>query len=140
MGELLQRLYEGNQISSVVADRAKVQYAGLCSRAASDLRDAVEGYVVENERLDSCYRKLFDRQAEYADLFLVVKFVMILSHGNASVESGFSVNGDMLVKKKQEESLIAQRQVFDGVKNVGGFLNVKIDKRVELSWETLDFG
>ena len=52
MDELLQRLYEGNQISSVVADRAKVQYVGLCSRAASDLRDAFEGYVVENERLE----------------------------------------------------------------------------------------
>src|ERR1700759_663103 len=101
MDELLQRLYEGNQISSVVADRAKVQYVGLCSRAASNLRDAFEGYVVENERLESYYHKLFDRQAEYADLFLVVKFVMILSHGNVSVESGFSVNGDMLVKKSR---------------------------------------
>ena len=46
MGELLQRLYEGNQISSVVADRAMVQYVGLCSRAASDWRDTFEGYSV----------------------------------------------------------------------------------------------
>src|SRR5690349_16815902 len=101
MGELPQRLYEGNQISSVVADRAKVQYVGLCSRAASDLRDAFEGYVVENERLESYYHKLFDRQAEYVDLFLVVKFVMI-----CFCRERFLCKWRYVGKKKQE-SLIA---------------------------------
>jgi len=131
MGELLQKLYEGNHISSVVADRAKVQFACLCSRAESDLKDAFVCYEAENERLDSLYHKLLNAQAEYADLFLVIKFVMILSHGNAAVESGFSINGDMLVENMHEESLIAQRHVYDGVKNLGGLLNVKIDRKMQ---------
>ena len=56
---------------------------------------------------------------------------MILSHGNASVESGFSVNGDMLIENLHEESLVAQRQVYDGVRSLGGLLKVKIDKRMQ---------
>jgi len=131
MSDLLQKLYEGNQISSVVADRAKIQYVSLCSHASSDLREAFEGYAVQNVRLDAFYHKLIGGQAEYADLFVVVKFVMILSHGNASVESGFSVNGDMLVENQHEESLVAQRQIYDGVRNLGGLLKVKIDKRMQ---------
>ena len=81
--------------------------------------------------MDAFYHKLIGGQAEYADLFLVVKFVMILSHGNASVESGFSVNGDMLIENLHEESLVAQRQVYDGVRSLGGLVKVKIDKRMQ---------
>ena len=43
-----------------------------------------------------------------------------MSHGQASVESGFSVNQSMLVENLQEESLIAQRQVYDGQQSLGG--------------------
>jgi hypothetical protein len=39
---------------------------------------------------------------------------------------GFSVNGDMLIENLQEESLVAQRQVYDGVRSLGGLLKVKI--------------
>jgi len=44
-----------------------------------------------------------------------VRLVLTLSHGNASVESGFSVYADMLVEKLHKDSLLAQRIVYDGV-------------------------
>ena len=113
------------------------QYASLCEKASSDFREVFEGYAAKTVRLDAFYHKLIGCQADYAELFLVVKFVMILSHGNAAVESGFSVNGDMLIENLQEESLVAQRQVYDGVRNVGGLLKVKIDKHAAVcTWST----
>jgi len=42
-----------------------------------------------------------------------MKLILVLSHGNAAVESGFSVNGDMLVENLHEASLVAQRIVYD---------------------------
>ena len=56
----------------------------------------------------------------------------MLSHGNASVESGFSVNFDMLVENLHEDSLVAQRTVYDAVKSKGGlsFCNTIIDKNL----------
>ena len=38
---------------------------------------------------------------------------MIFSHGEATVERGFSVNGEILVKCLGTESLIAQRHIHD---------------------------
>ena len=56
--------------------------------------------------------------------------IQVLSHGNVSVESGFSVNGDMLVENLHESSLVAQRTVFDAISYAGGVLEVSVDKRM----------
>ena len=53
--------------------------------------------------------------------------ILILSHGNASVESGFSVNNDTLVENFEKISLVAHRRVYDSVKNLGGTLQVKFN-------------
>lgn len=60
-----------------------------------------------------------------------MKLVLILSRGNASVGSGFSVSGDMCVENMHDESLIVQRQVYDAVRSAGGLLKVKIDKKMQ---------
>ena len=52
--------------------------------------------------------------------------MFILSHFNAHVEIGFSVNADMLEENLKEESLIAQRKVHDSIAGSGGVLNVNI--------------
>ena len=39
--------------------------------------------------------------------------LMILSHGQATVERGFSGNGKLLVENVLTESLIAQRHIHD---------------------------
>ena len=56
--------------------------------------------------------------------------LLILSHGNAQVQSGFSVNGDILSENLQEESVVAQRQVYDGIHNQGGVLNIDTTKEM----------
>ena len=53
---------------------------------------------------------------------------MILSHGNAAVESGFSVNENLLVENLQERSLVSQRVVYDSIRSVGGVSHVLIAK------------
>jgi len=38
------------------------------------------------------------------------------------------VNGDMLIENIHEDSLVAQRIVYDSVQDAGGILSVNIDK------------
>ena len=45
----------------------------------------------------------------------IVKFVLILSHGQPSVKWGFSANKNLLVENLQESSLIAQHLVLDHI-------------------------
>ena len=48
-----------------------------------------------------------------------MKIVLLLSHGNASVETGVSISKDMLLEKTSEEALVAHQIVYDGVVNSG---------------------
>ena len=51
-------------------------------------------------------------------MWCVFKLLLCLSHGQASVERGFSVNSNLLVENMHEDSLIAQRIVHDHMKSL----------------------
>lgn len=51
--------------------------------------------------------------------------MLILSHGNASVDRGFSLNKEVLVVNKQEKSLIV---LIDAMNEVGGIEQVVTTK------------
>ena len=80
-----------------------------------------------DERLDVFYMSCLSGLVEFRE---VVKPVMILSHGNTHVESGFSTNEEMLVENMSECSVVAQRMVFDGVMNEVGISNVDVNRKV----------
>ena len=54
-------------------------------------------------------------QEKYSTLWYVVKLLLILSHGQSSVERGFSTNKDILKDNMAKEKLIAYRHVHDGL-------------------------
>lgn len=56
-----------------------------------------------------------------------------MSHGQATVGSGFSVNKEVEVENLKELTLVAQRIVCDHVKIVGGVLKVELSKPLLLS-------
>ncbi|KAJ8032368.1 hypothetical protein HOLleu_25882 [Holothuria leucospilota] len=59
--------------------------------------------------------------------------VLLLSHGQASVERGFSFNKQLEVENLQERSFISQRHVVDHIKSVGGTLSVLVDRKLLMS-------
>lgn len=66
----------------------------------------------------------------YKELWDVLKIYLILSHGNASVESGFSINKFLLVENLLEESLAAQRRLMDGIDSSGGVDSVEMSSKL----------
>ena len=71
----------------------------------------------------------------YLGLFAVVKLLSVLSHGQSTVERGFSINKEMEVEVEnlKEHTIIAERLVCDHVSQVGGILNVELSKPLLLS-------
>ena len=59
--------------------------------------------------------------------------LLVLSHGQASVERGFSVNKEVEVENQKEKTLVAQRLIIDHIRAVGGVLNVEITKELLIS-------
>ena len=67
------------------------------------------------------------------ELWKVVKLLLTLSHGQATVERGFSSNKEVMVENLAQHSLVAQRVICDHVRSVGGVLNVAFSKELLLS-------
>ena len=56
--------------------------------------------------------------------------VMMLSHGNAFAERGFSINKEVIIDNLSEQSLVAQRQVYDAIMHHGGIQKIDISKKL----------
>ena len=67
---------------------------------------------------------------EYDKVLTVIKLLMVLSHGQASVERGFSVNKKVEVENLGTQFLVAQRMICDHVKSVEGVLKVSITQKL----------
>ena len=102
--ELILILYEAGRLRGVSGDRSKVQFTSLC--ALAETSQDFKSWNARKDRLDQFYHKVLDPESK--ELKKVVELVLILWHGNATVESGFSVNGDLLVENMNENSVIAK--------------------------------
>lgn len=127
---LVETLYEAHCVSAQTADSAKVQFTDLCASASNELEPLFKSFSASDAKLDAFYFEMLGDKTEFSALWQVVKLTLILSHGNAAVESGFSINNDMLVENLLEESLVGQRTVYDSIQKAGGVLSVNIDKRM----------
>ena len=109
MTELILILYEAGRLRGASGDRTKAQFTSLY--ALAETSQDCKSWDARKDCLDQFYHKVFDPESK--ELKEVVKLVLILSHGNAKVESGVSVNGDLLVENMNEDSIVAQRVVYD---------------------------
>jgi hypothetical protein len=69
--------------------------------------------------------------ADFTDVFSVICLILVLSHINASVESGFSVNSDMLVENMSEQNKKASEK-----KSIADAIKVLEAKKVKLNETT----
>ena len=82
-------------------------------------------FSIQDDRLDDFYPQIFDSNV-LIGLENVVQIVLILSHSNAFVESGFSVNGGIMVENILESTVVAQHLVYEGTERAGGVKKVEV--------------
>ncbi|KAE8278809.1 hypothetical protein D5F01_LYC22384 [Larimichthys crocea] len=87
----------------------------------------------KTDRVDTLLYETMGTSKSFANVWHVVKMLLVLSHGQASVERGFSINKELVVENQKETSLIAQRLIVGHVRSVGGVTNVAITKELLLS-------
>lgn len=93
-------------------------------------RTNLENFNFTRDRLDSFFLSVIGGNPEYKELFSVIQKILILSHGNAPGESGFSLNKQFSVENLREDSLIALRLISDHIHACNGPSNVKIAEEV----------
>ncbi|KAJ8875524.1 hypothetical protein PR048_023419 [Dryococelus australis] len=117
----LEVFQEGNWLSGNEANRVERDFRIVCASPAG---------------MESVKKKA-GQFLEYAfsgfsvpDLLNFVKKVLILSHGNFSVQRGFSVNKELIVENQAQKSIVTQRQVYDEVVASGGLHDLKVCKKM----------
>ena len=86
------------------------------SLKAMNLKEKMKAFTLDL-RINTLYTELLKTHIELRE---VMKIVLILSHENARVEAGVSINEDILSENMiKEEVLVAHRIVYDGVVNSG---------------------
>lgn len=123
----LEHLVAKNHLSGTVADKVKQEFQVLVN--LSTTKAAADQYRRQDSRLDEFWLDVITRApSEMPNLINFVKKMLILSHGNATLERGFSINKECMVVNQIETSLIAQRTVYDAVVEAGGIPKVEINK------------
>lgn len=99
-----------------------------CIFQFNTLRDRL-GHIpfLATDRLDIF---LGEHLEDLPELKKVVNVILILSHGNAEVERGFSVNKEVTVENLHEESLVARRLICQYVSEENGAESVKISEEM----------
>ncbi|KAL1379387.1 hypothetical protein pipiens_014936 [Culex pipiens pipiens] len=123
----LEKMVETSNLTGPEADRVKAEYTQLLGEP--HIVEMFSDYKRSTERLDTHWNKVLlacDKKNDHLRDF--VQTVLILSHGNAGLERGLSINEECLIENLKEHSLVAQRMVYDSVQVSGGVLKVEITK------------
>lgn len=98
----------------------------MCAGNYSFIYSFINICVLQFESRKSDYFKLIFIHALFIELSFQI--ALVISHGNASVESGFSINEDILVENIKERTIIAQRTIYDAIRKAGGSQSVCINQ------------
>ena len=86
-------LYELNLLSAAEADQAKQEYHKFMSSVIVTNEEKFFSFDQDKDRLDSFFGSLMQANADLFNLWKVCRIIFVLSHGQADIERGFSING-----------------------------------------------
>ena len=110
--KLLMKLVSRKKVTADMADKAKLQYTDFLEKVVKENRDSFLAFNKVTDRLDT-FLFQYVLVSKYTDLAEVFRMVLILAHGQAQVERGFTVNKQLLDYNMLGATLIGQRMVHD---------------------------
>lgn len=108
---VLQRLIDAHWKSSAQGDAVLAQYKKFISEARKHHPDKFLSFKPDKTRLDNFLCEVLQNDGEFQDLYCTLQLLLTLSHSQAAVERGFSINKEVLAPNIQEKSLGAIRLV-----------------------------
>lgn len=130
MKKLLVVLTEAGWVASSSCDDILNQFGNFLDEVVASDSETFKSFIPSHteSRVDEFLHSFMTRDQKYQKLWMVVKQILILSHGQSTVERGFSINKQVVADNQQQQNLVAQRIVCDYINHVGGVLKVDIDQ------------
>lgn len=132
MAVALRQLVELSWITGDDADTLLRQYGELIKRPSAQ---TFLKTFKRSDRLDEFLINLCQQEQVATELRDLISLILCLSHGQASVERGFSLNKQLLAANMIEKSVVAQRQIRDYIaaECSDDLTNFQIDSQLLLS-------
>lgn len=127
---VLEIFQEKRWIGYAESDELLKEFNNFCTKHGA--LECFKQFDRSSQRLDHFWYNLIVTMNGSEKLLNFLKRILILSHGNAFVERGFSINKEVIVENQLAKSLVAQRQVYDAIQSLGGLDNIIIDKEMIL--------
>ena len=115
--KLSEKLSRLKWITGDESDAAKNQFEDFLAKECAQNREKFLKFDRSVHSLDTFLGEFLCEPSKYQALWKVCKVVLVLSHGQAATERGFSVNSEVLDVNLKELSLVSQRMVYDHVKS-----------------------
>ena len=124
---VLHIMSEAKRVEDKDCDEILKQYGQFVDDEVQTDISQFQNFNPIQQRVDTFLHDMSKNEA-YSKIWTIAKQLLLLSHGQATVERGFSVNRQIEVENRDEDSYIAQRIVCDHLNAVGGLMQVKIDR------------
>ncbi|KAI0211438.1 hypothetical protein LSAT2_003733 [Lamellibrachia satsuma] len=111
-GRVLHKLSNLHQVRNPDCDAIQQQFISFVNEVVPTNSTTFKDFNPDNERLDT-FLAFYLKCTQYEKLWMVTKKLLILSHGQATVERGVSINSHVAVENMKEESLVTQRIVHN---------------------------
>jgi len=99
----LQLLLDAKWRSAEACDKVFTQFKAFVIEIKRNYLAEFFNFKINENRLDEFYWN-YMKNAKYAKLWKVFQIIFTLSHGQAAVERGFSINNELMVENMQEKS------------------------------------
>lgn len=110
-----------------------------CDKILSEFKKFV-GVVKHNSKfkdfskstdiVDVLFYEHMNDVTDYKNVWCTVHYILLLSHGQANVERGFSINKEVSEQSMSEETLAAKMCIKDHIKSIGDLKCVTVTKEL----------
>lgn len=129
MKSILRLLVQCNRVDPNEVDEMLRQYTDYNAAMREKELSKFQQFDPVKSRVDSLLFETMGGNECYSKIWKVVRILLVLSHGQASVERGFSVNRQTETENLTEESFVAKRIICDYVAFVGGIKNINVTNK-----------
>jgi hypothetical protein len=129
-GRVLELLVDANRLKSCDVDAVKNRFSEFVRTART--RQEFVDFNQEDPtcRLDTVMYEALTKDSKNENLWKVISKLLLLSHGQASIERGFSVNKYTSVDNLSPQNLVSLRLIKDHIRSVGGLKNVEVSNEM----------
>ena len=111
-------LVAAGHVDGIDGERALKQWKSFINDRF--VHEKMNSFVPFCDRIDSFFFPAMQEKESLSAILEVTKKIVVLSHGNAVVERGFSVNKAILQPNLLADSVVASHHAYDGIKQAGG--------------------